>query len=52
MNVDVLWALTFLGHCGVCGLDLMLTWAGMGRRGHGPTGGQGRGAALLGKNHV
>ena len=26
MNVDVLWALTFLGQCGVCGLDLMLTW--------------------------
>ena len=50
MNVDVLWALTFLGQCGVCGLDLLLTWAGTGRRGHGRTGGQGRGAPLLRKS--
>lgn len=52
MNVDVLWALTFLGQCGVCGLDLALTWGGTGRSGHGPIGGQGRGAAPSRKNHV
>lgn len=28
LEMNVLWALTFLGQCGVCGLDLMLTWEG------------------------